>query len=132
MTPSPSPPASADSSVPNTGDDSDEMDDQSGDQTDLPSDDNNTPDQSLTLSPQMVAAAGLPDLQPGDSFLVTIKGTVTDSTDGTLTADIEDAMKGAKAAGDAAAAPPKRKPMSRVLSPKEAGMEDEQGNVTMP
>lgn len=95
------------------------------DVTGPPADDNNTPDQTFTLSPQMVAAAGLPDLKVGDSFLVTVKATVTDSTDGTVTASVEDAMNGAKSAGDAAMPSPKRKPMQRVVSPKDAGFGDE-------
>lgn len=101
---------------------SDDTDDTSQDDpTGLPPDDGNTPDQSFTLTPQMAAAAGLPDLKVGDSAMVTIKFTVTDNTDGTITADVEDALNGAKSAGDAAQKPPMRKPQSRVLSPKEAG-----------
>lgn len=116
-----SPPAGVD----DPGDANDETQDDPTDPTGLPADDNNTPHQPFTLSPQMIAAAGLPDLKVGDSFLITVKGTVTDSTDGTVTADIEDAMDGSKAAGDAATPPPTRKPQSRVLSPAEAGFGDE-------
>lgn len=118
-----SPPANIDNPGGDDATDDTAMDDQTG----PPPDDGNTPDQSFTLSPQMAAAAGLGDLKVGDSALVTVKFTVTDATDGTITADIEDAMNGAKSAGDAAQAPPKRKPQSRVVGPVEAGFGDDSG-----
>lgn len=99
------------------------------DPTGPPADDGNTPDQPFTLSPQMAAAAGLGNLKIGDTALVTVKFTVTDATDGTLTGDIEDATDGAKSAGDAAQPPPARKPQSRVLSPKEAGFGDDNDSM---
>lgn len=113
MSPNPSP------------DDDESMDDQTG----PPADDGNTPSQPITLTPQLAAAAGLGDLKVGDSALVTVKFTVSDNTDGTITGDIEDAMQGAKSAGDSAQPPPARKPQSRVLSPKEAGFGDDDSSL---
>ena len=45
---------------------------------------------SIELTPEQVASAGLDGLQPGDSFTVTISGTVTD-TDNGLEGKIESA-----------------------------------------
>lgn len=118
-----SPPAGLDS--PGGADPDDESMDDGTAGDGLPADDNNTPDKSVTFPPELAASAGLGDLKVGDSFMVTIKGTVTDSTDGTLTADVEDALNGMKTAGDSAQQPPSKKPMQRVLSPKEAGFGDD-------
>lgn len=119
-TPSPSPsiPPSSTPADSDTGGDDDVPE---GSVDGLPADDGNTPDQPLTINPQMAAAAGLTDLQVGDSFAVTIHGTVTDNTDGAITADIEDAMDGTKTPGDADLPPPKKKGMSNVISPRDAG-----------
>ena len=51
----------------------------------------------LTLTPDQLASAGLVDLMEGDTFTVTITGTVT-SADGDLVADITSAT-GGKLAG---------------------------------
>lgn len=47
----------------------------------------------LTLTPDQLAGAGLVDLMEGDTFTVTITGTVT-SADGDLTAEITGATGG--------------------------------------
>lgn len=94
----------------------------------LPPDNNNTPSQPLTITPELAASAGLGDLKVGDTFAVTIHGTVTDNTDGTITADVEDAMDGMKMPGDAATPPPMKKPQSAVVSPADAGFRDGSGN----
>lgn len=128
MTPSPST-AAPDTSNPA---DDESMDDQPDDSTTgLPADDGNTPDQSVSFGPQMAASAGLDKLQVGDQFSVTITGTVTGNTDGTLTADIEDASDGMKTKGDAAMPPTMKKPQSRVIGPVEAGFQDEAGNQNL-
>lgn len=124
MTPSPSPSVTDPSTV-------DPADDESLDDGAVPADDGNTPDQPFTLSPQMAASAGLDGLKPGDSFAVMIHGTVTDNTDGTITADLEDAMGGKKTQGDAEMPPPAKKPSSRVLGPVEAGIQSEDGKAIM-
>ncbi len=50
---------------------------------------------SFKLSADQLAGAGLDGLQPGDSFTVTISGTVTDTADG-ITADVNMASNGEK------------------------------------
>lgn len=50
---------------------------------------------SIKLTSDQLAGAGLDGLQPGDSFTVTISGTVTDSTDG-IQADVTMASQGEK------------------------------------
>lgn len=118
--PNPTPPAGVD----DPGDENDDSPEASEQEPGMPPDDNNTPDEQIVLSPQMVASSGLGDLKPGDTFLVTVKCTVNDATDGTLTADVEDAMNGIKTAGDAKQAPPRKKPLQRVVGPQEAGFGD--------
>lgn len=126
MTPSPS------TAAPDTSNPAPDPDDEANDDpTGLPTDDGNTQDQPISLSPQMAASAGLDKLQVGDQFSVTITGTVTDNSDGTITADIEDAADGMKTKGDAAQMPPTRKPQSRVVGPVEAGFQDDAGNQNM-
>lgn len=89
-------------------------------------------DTGFSLTSEQLDAAGLTDLQVGDSFTVTITGTVTDTTDG-IKADIESASDGNKtdvtdpddgAMNPDDSAPPVKKPQSRVVGPKEAGFED--------
>lgn len=53
----------------------------------------------LTLTPDQLASAGLIDLMEGDTFTVTITGTVT-SADGDLVADITSATGGKLGMGD--------------------------------
>lgn len=120
--PMPSPPAGVD----DPGDDNDDDSPDASEGTDpgMPADDNNTPDEQIVLSPQMVASSGLGDLKVGDSVMVTVKATVNDVTDGTVTADVEDALNGIKTAGDAKQAPPRKKPLQRVVGPQEAGFGD--------
>lgn len=119
-----SPPAGLDNPG-NDGPDDESQDDPSTPTDGLPADDNNTPDKSVTFGPELAASAGLGDLKVGDTGMVTIKFTVTDNTDGTITADVEDAMNGMKTQGDSAMPKPPKKPMQRVLSPSEAGFGDE-------
>ena len=53
----------------------------------------------LTLTPDQLASAGLIDLMEGDTFTVTITGTVT-SADGDLVADITSATGGKLGMGE--------------------------------
>lgn len=53
------------------------------------------PASSLTLTSDQLAAAGLDGIQAGDSFTVTITGTVNDTSNG-LTADVTMASQGEK------------------------------------
>lgn len=54
---------------------------------------------NLTLSPDMLAGAGLDNLMEGDTFTVTITGRVT-SADGDLMAEVTGAMGGKMGEGD--------------------------------
>lgn len=92
----------------------------------VPSEVQDTTDTPLTLTADQVQAAGIGSLQPGDQFTVQIKGTVTDSEDDTITADIDsvesmpddkEAMPAKKAKGDIG---------GKILSPEAAGF----GTVT--
>lgn len=121
-----------DAPSPATTDTTNDLDTDPGDDSStdgLPADDNNTPDHEIVLTPEMLAASpALAALKVGDTFDITITGTVTDMQDGTITADIEDAMDGKMSSGDSAAPmPPTKKPQSRVVSPKDMGAGFEEG-----
>lgn len=91
----------------------------------------NEPPTQIALSAEQMENAGLTGLQVGQTFDVTLRCTVTDATNG-VTADIEEASDGDinPSEGDPDAMDQKiPKPKSKVLSPKEAGFDDEQGNM---
>lgn len=85
----------------------------------------------FSLTPEQLLQAGIVDpLQVGDSFSVTINGTVVDNANG-ITADIDSVTGGMKAdpaidgepEGDEPPLPepPPVRPRSRVIGPDEAG-----------
>ena len=80
---------------------------------------------SLTLSPDMLAGAGLDNLMEGDTFTVTITGRVM-SADGDLMAEITGAMGGKMGEGDM------QEPMDEMMEePMGDEMEDEMEDAGM-
>ena len=80
---------------------------------------------NLTLSPDMLAGAGLDNLMEGDTFTVTITGRVT-SADGDLMAEITGAMGGKMGEGDM------QEPMDEMMEePMGDEMEDEMDDTGM-
>lgn len=80
---------------------------------------------SLTLSPDMLAGAGLDNLMEGDTFTVTITGRVM-SADGDLMAEITGAMGGKMGEGDM------QEPMGGEMEAEmENGMEDKMSDAKM-
>jgi len=80
---------------------------------------------SLTLSPDMLAGAGLDNLMEGDTFTVTITGRVM-SADGDLMAEITGAMGGKMGEGDM------QEPMGGEMEDEmENSMEDKMSDAEM-
>ena len=82
------------------------------------------PEPGLTLTPEQIGAAGLDGLMEGDTFTVTITGTVV-SADGQLQADITEASNGqmqqAELGEPATMAPASNPKPPGVQSPSQAG-----------
>lgn len=88
-----------------------------------PPDDLGAPDTTFRLTQQQLADAGIEDAQVGDSFTVTLKGTITEADDG-IAADIDEVSDGV--VEGAAPKPEEPKPPVRtgpkVKTPDEAGL----------
>jgi len=70
----------------------------------------------LTLTPDQLAGAGLVDLMEGDTFTVTITGTVT-SADGDLTAEITGATGGKLASSEPMGELGEPEPENEMMTP---------------
>lgn len=82
-----------------------------------------TDDTQITFTQQQLEDAGLQDLAPGDSFIVTLRGTVTDKGD-TVTADIDELSDGSiDGMVQEPKAPPPAPPKGPMIKgPKDAGI----------
>ena len=76
----------------------------------------------LTLTTEQIAQSGLTDLQPGDSFSVTITATVKDNSNG-ITADITDASNGERTSAEPGGDNQDQDMKERFPSAKDAGFE---------
>lgn len=96
--------------------------------------DETMPAPTFSLNPDQAVAAGLANMQPGDTFTVTIHGTITDNTNG-ISANIDNAIDGAQVSpveaqpeeGEAEGGVPpamQPKPKQQVMGPKDLGLTD--------
>ena len=82
---------------------------------------------NLTLSPDMLAGAGLDNLMEGDTFTVTITGRVM-SADGDLMAEVTGAMGGKMGEGDMQE--PMEEPMGDEMEDETEDETDDTGMMT--